>query len=105
MSWNESSRTRLGPADDEIPAASALRVCTRSAAPPLSAQSAAGRGVNSAGRAHASVEGGALQALPFGEHARVGGAAVIGNRFVVVTDTSTGTAPEIGVTIWVGEVP
>ena len=56
-----------------------------------------------AGASYASLDGAAWEALPFGDQAFAAGAAMIGDRVVVGTDTRTASAPVIGVTFWISE--
>ena len=59
--------------------------------------------VVAAGGSYASVDGADWVRLPFGDYAYAAGAAMIGDRVVIATDTRTSRAPVIGVTFWVSE--
>lgn len=108
LAWTEVAGLRLGrvgqgPACAE--AVGGIETTGRIAIMSTSRYGCSEGGVITAGSAYGSVDGGSWGTLPFGDYARVGGIARIGDRLVVATDTLTGSAPEIGVTIWVGELP
>lgn len=106
LAWIETASMRLGPADEQVPCGEGIAgLASVGRVAFLSTGRCGEGGVMGAGRAYAGVDGGPWQPLPFGDYARVAGAAVLGDRLVVVTDTSTGFAVELGVTIWVGDLP
>lgn len=107
LAWTESASMRLGPAgDEEIPCPENIAGIESVGRVAFFSTIRCGEGaVSGAGSAYAVVDGGPWQSMPFGDHANVAGAAVIGDRLVVITDTNTGFAFEYGVNIWVGDLP
>jgi hypothetical protein len=61
--------------------------------------------VVAAGSSYASPDGLEWTQLPFGAQAFAAGAALVGDRVIVVTDTRTGIAENVGVIFWIGPAP
>ena len=60
-------------------------------------------GYSSAGGTWMSADGTTWMRLPFGEHATIGGAELIGGRYVVVTHAGTGMARDAGISMWLSD--
>jgi hypothetical protein len=61
--------------------------------------------VVAAGSSYTSPDGVEWTQLPFGDQAFAAAAASVGDRVIVVTDTRTGFAENVGVVFWIGPAP
>ena len=106
LTWSEIASLRLGRVGEDPPCLETVGGLEITGPIAILTTGRCGEGgVVTAGSAYGSFDTGGWEPLPFGDYARVSGIARIGDRLVVVTDTLTGNAPEIGVTFWVSELP